>query len=61
MPSPAQRKKLEQTRFRPRSARPEPRATPGAKATGSKAYTWVFVALALGVGAVLTKVIISFL
>jgi hypothetical protein len=32
-----------------------------AKSTGSKAYTWIFVALALAVGAVLTKVIISFL
>ena len=53
-------KKLEQTRFRPRAARPEPRPTPVAKPAGNKAYTWAFVGLAVAVGAVLTKVIISF-
>jgi hypothetical protein len=56
----AQRKKLEQTRFRPRAARSEPRPTPVAKASGGKEYSWAFVGLAVAVGAVLTKVIISF-
>ncbi len=56
----AKPKKLEQTRFRPRASRPEPRPTPAAKSSGNKAYTWAFVGLAIAVGAVLTKVIISF-
>jgi signal recognition particle receptor subunit beta len=54
------KKKLEQTRFRPRAARPEPRPTPVGKPAGSKAYTWVFIGLAVAVGAILTKVITAF-
>jgi hypothetical protein len=54
------KKKLEQTRFRPRAARPEPRPTPVAKPAGSKTYTWIFIGLAIAVGAVLTKVVTSF-
>jgi mutual gliding-motility protein MglA len=54
------RKQLEGTRFRPRAAaRLEARPTPVVKAS-SKLYTGLFVGLALAVGAVLTRVILSF-
>jgi hypothetical protein len=59
-PSAAVKKSLEQTRFRPRTPRPEPRPTPVGKSAGNKLYTGIFVVLALAVGAVLTRVILSF-
>jgi len=51
---------LEGSRFRPRAARPEPRPTPVGQTSTSRLYTGIFVALALAVGAVLTRVIFSF-
>ena len=56
----AVKKSLEQSRFRPRASRPEPRPTPVAKAGGNKLYTGIFVVLAVAVGAVLTRVVLSF-
>ncbi len=59
-PTASAKKSLEQSRFRPRPARQEPRPTPVARTGGNKLYTGIFVILALAVGGVLTRVVLSF-
>ena len=59
----SQARPLEGTRFKPRSSnRPVPRPTPVAtkNSGGNWVYTAVFVTLALAVGAVVTRIVLSF-
>jgi hypothetical protein len=57
-PARPKRSSLEGTRFRPRTARPSPRATP-ARRSSNKLVAGVVVALSLVVGAVLAQVVFS--